>query len=56
MLWEAEPLAETERRLAALGVRSVVFAPGGNAPAAGDWLELMDETGTRLATALAERR
>lgn len=41
MIWEAEPLEDTRRRLLDLGVESVVFAPGGNRPAEGDWLSLM---------------
>ncbi len=32
MLWEAEPLPATRRRLEALGIRSAVFAPCGNRP------------------------
>ena len=43
MIWEAEPLEENRRRLLELGVESVVFAPGGNRPAEGDWLDLMRE-------------
>ena len=43
MIWEAEPLEETRRRLLDLGVDSVVFAPGGNRPAEGDLLDLMHE-------------
>lgn len=42
MIWEGEPLEETRRRLTELGVQSVVFSPGGNRPAEGDWLELMN--------------
>jgi zinc transport system substrate-binding protein len=41
MIWEAEPLGETRRRLAGLGVQSVVFSPGGNRPETGDWLDFM---------------
>ncbi len=41
MIWEGEPLEETQRRLSELGVESVVFSPGGNRPAEGDWLTLM---------------
>ena len=41
MIWEAEPLGETRRRLAGLGVQSVVFSPGGNRPESGDWLDFM---------------
>jgi zinc transport system substrate-binding protein len=43
MIWEAEPLEETCRRLLDLGVASIVFQPGGNRPAEGDWLDLMRE-------------
>ena len=41
MIWEAEPLPETKQRLADLGIECVVFQPGGNKPAAGDWLDLV---------------
>jgi len=43
MIWEAGPLEDTRRRLLDLGVESVVFMPGGNRPAEGDWLSLMTE-------------
>lgn len=43
MIWEAEPLPVTRRRLHELGVDSVVFSPGGNRPAEGDLLDLMRE-------------
>lgn len=43
MIWEDEPTGETRLRLSELGVESVVFAPGGNRPAEGDWLTLMQE-------------
>ena len=41
MIWEGEPLPESRERLAELGVESVVFAPTGNRPAKGDWLDAM---------------
>lgn len=41
MVWESEPLAETARRLTEIGVATVVFDPGANVPATGDWLDLM---------------
>jgi len=41
MIWEADPLPETTRRLADLGIECVVFQPGGNRPLAGDWLDLL---------------
>ena len=42
MLWEGPPLDETSARLAGdFGVGSVVFAPTGNRPASGDYLDAM---------------
>ena len=41
MIWEGEPLPETRQRLTELGIESVVFAPAGNRPADGDWLDAM---------------
>jgi zinc transport system substrate-binding protein len=41
MIWEAEPAAETIRRLDALGIRVTVFSPCANAPADGNWLSAM---------------
>lgn len=43
MIWEADPLPETRRRLADLGIECVVFQPGGNQPLAGDWLDLLQQ-------------
>ncbi len=52
MLWEAEPLAATRPRLRILGVRSVVYAPCGNTPAEGDWLQVMLQNADRLESIL----
>ena len=52
MLWEAKPLAATEKRLAALGIRSVVFAPCGNCGL--DWLAVTRANTERLEAAVAE--
>ena len=41
MLWEGEPLSRSVETLAALGVTSIVFDPAGAAPAAGDYLAVM---------------
>ncbi len=41
MIWEGEPLPETKDRLLQLGIETVVFEPGGNRPANGNWLDLM---------------
>jgi zinc transport system substrate-binding protein len=48
MLWEAEPKAETQRRLEALGLATVVYAPGAQRPEAGDWLDAMESNAARL--------
>ena len=42
MIWEGEPVAESVKRLEAIGVRSVVFDPCGNRPESGDWLSVME--------------
>jgi zinc transport system substrate-binding protein len=41
MIWEDEPLAETENRLEAMGIRSLVFRPCGNRPAEGSFVSVM---------------
>ena len=41
MLWEGEPLAQTREKLAAKGIKSIVFDPCGNRPDAGDYLQVM---------------
>jgi zinc transport system substrate-binding protein len=43
MLWEGEPLAETREKLAAKGIKSIVFDPCGNRPEAGDYLGVMEK-------------
>ncbi len=52
MLWEDTPRAETAQRLEALGVRSVVFAPGAIARTDGDWLSVMRANAERLERAV----
>jgi zinc transport system substrate-binding protein len=51
LLWEGEPHPEVESRLRSLGVRSLVFAPGGNRPRSSDWLGLMHSNAERLEAA-----
>ena len=51
IVFEGEPLAATRRRLAALGVRSVVFSPSANRPEAGDFMSVMDDNASRLEAA-----
>lgn len=48
MIWEGQPDPGTVDRLAALGVRSVVFSPGGNRPEGGDWGFVMEANVARL--------
>jgi zinc transport system substrate-binding protein len=43
MIWESDPLPETRRRLMELGIVSVVMRPGGNKPAEGDLLDLLQK-------------
>lgn len=42
MVWEGEPAAESVAKLAAIGVKSVVFDPCGSQPDEGDWLAIME--------------
>jgi zinc transport system substrate-binding protein len=51
MLWEGEPLAATSDRLAALGIGVIVFDPCANAPAAGDFLTVMQGNVRRVGAA-----
>ena len=41
MIWEDEPLPEVEQELLERGIQVVVFNPGANSPANGDFLDLM---------------
>ena len=52
MLWEAEPLPEIRQRLAELRLGVVVFDPGFNRPAQGDFLEVMSRNIDNLRAAL----
>jgi zinc transport system substrate-binding protein len=53
MLWEAEPLADTDRRLKDLGVVSVIYDPCATRPASGDWLSVMRGNVGRLEQLIA---
>jgi zinc transport system substrate-binding protein len=55
MIWEAPPEAETQHRLAALGVAIAVYAPSAQPPDTGDWLTAMQSNVAALETYLAER-
>ena len=48
MVWEAEPLPETVEALNDAGIVSVVFAPCGRAPEAGDLMSEMERNLSRL--------
>lgn len=54
MLWEAEPLEEITKRLAAIGVRVVVFDVCARRPLQGDYLAVMRENLARLERARAD--
>ena len=41
MIWEDHPIEETKIRLDELGVKVIVFNPGGNRPDSGDFISLM---------------
>ena len=49
MIWEGEPLEDTARRLVDVGIQSIVYDPGANAPSGGNLLSLMEENATSLA-------
>jgi zinc transport system substrate-binding protein len=41
MIWEGEPAPESVAKLAAIGIKSVVFDPCGNVPEKGDFMNVM---------------
>jgi zinc transport system substrate-binding protein len=53
MIWEGAPLPATGRALRARGVDSLVFEPGANTPAEGDFLTLMEDNARALEGAFA---
>lgn len=56
MLWEGEPTPATRTRLESMGVRIVVFEPGGAADGERDFIESMQENLDRLRDALRAPR
>lgn len=48
VIWESDPRPATIEALEAAGIASVVFAPGGGATEAGDWLDEMNRNVSRL--------
>jgi zinc transport system substrate-binding protein len=53
MIWEGDPLAETVRELEERGIRSLVYAPCGNAPGEGDFLTMMRQNVSVIEAAFA---
>jgi zinc transport system substrate-binding protein len=53
MLWEGEPTPATRAKLEAMGLRVVVFEPGGTADGERDFIESMEDNLNRLREALA---
>jgi zinc transport system substrate-binding protein len=53
MLWEDDPIQETVDRLRTMGVRIVIFRPGGKKPDQGDYLTVMRRNLERLQAALS---
>ena len=51
MIWEAEPLASTSRRLSELAIKSIAFNTAANMPDAGDYLSTMRDNAERLESA-----
>ena len=49
-IWEGDPLPETVALLEERGLRSIVFAPCGNRPGEGDWLDAVTRGGEGLQT------
>ncbi len=41
MIWEDEPLPEVKQELLKRGIQVIVFNPGANRPANGNFLDLM---------------
>jgi zinc transport system substrate-binding protein len=41
MIWEAQPLEKTAKKLEERGITSVVFSPAANRPAEGDYIDVM---------------
>ena len=52
MLWEAEPVSETQLRLTSSGISTVVFSPCANVPDDGDFLTVMRKNLDALSSIL----
>jgi zinc transport system substrate-binding protein len=51
MLWEGKPKAKSVEQLRKTGIGSIVFDPGANVPAQGDFLSVMKKNLTELKRA-----
>jgi zinc transport system substrate-binding protein len=54
MIWEAAPSADTQRRLAALGLTTAIYSPCSRRPELGDWLTVMQSNVAGLEALLLE--
>jgi len=54
MIWEDEPHPDIVRQLADKGIGSLVFRPGGNRPAGGDFISIMRDNVRALELAIPE--
>jgi zinc transport system substrate-binding protein len=52
MIWEADPLPETEAKLTSMGIAIVVFDPCPTKPASGDYLDVMRANLQRMKSAV----
>jgi zinc transport system substrate-binding protein len=41
MIWEGAPFQESVKKLESIGMNSIIFAPCGNVPAEGDFMDVM---------------
>ena len=55
MIWEGEPVAESVTKLRQKGINSLVFNPGANRPAQGDFLSVMDASLKQLKKAYLQK-
>ena len=53
MIWEGEPSSDITAKLAALGIRSVVFEPCAGTPDGGDFASVMKQNLAALKTVAA---
>jgi zinc transport system substrate-binding protein len=54
MIWEGDPLKDSVEKLKTIGIQNLVFDPCGNAPAKGDFLDVMKQNVENLGKAFEE--